>query len=49
MKTNLKKLLVPMLLAGLLGAAAAEKIQLLLPEKIYAVPGVEANVYFHNV
>ena len=49
MNRNLKKLMVPMLLAGLLSAAAAEKIQLLIPEKIYAVSGVESNVYFHNV
>ena len=35
------------LLAGLL--SAAENIRLLVPEKIYAVPGVEMNVYFNNI
>ena len=48
MKTNLKKLLLPALLTAVL-AAAAEDIRLLVPEKIYAVPGVESNVYFRNV
>ncbi len=27
----------------------AENVRLLIPEKIYAVPGVETNVYFNNV
>ena len=48
MKTNLKKLLLPALLTAVL-AAAAEDIRLLVPEKIYAVPSVESNVYFRNV
>ena len=48
MNLNLKKLLVPALLTGLF-AAAAEDVRLLVPEKIYAVPGVESNVYFRNV
>ena len=26
-----------------------ENVSLLIPEKIYAVPGVETNVYFNNV
>ena len=29
--------------------AAAEDVKLLLPEKIYAVPGVECNIYFNNI
>ena len=29
--------------------AAAEDVRLLVPEKIYAVPGVEMNVYFNNI
>ena len=45
---NLKSLLLPaLLLAGL--AAAAEDVRLLIPEKIYAVPGIESNVYFNNI
>ncbi len=28
---------------------AAENVKLMLPEKIYAVPGVEMNVYFQNI
>lgn len=36
-----------LLLAGKL--PAAEDVRLLIPEKIYAVPGVESNVYFNNV
>ena len=35
------------LLAGVL--SAAEDVRLLVPEKIYAVPGVEMNVYFNNI
>ncbi len=35
------------LLAGTL--AAAEDVRLLVPEKIYAVPGMEMNVYFNNI
>ena len=27
----------------------SEDVKLLIPEKIYAVPGVEMNVYFNNV
>lgn len=27
----------------------AEDVKLLLPEKIYAVPGVETNIYFNNI
>ncbi|MBQ9337318.1 MAG: SGNH/GDSL hydrolase family protein [Lentisphaeria bacterium] len=42
---SLSALLV--LLAGTL--AAAEDVKLLVPEKIYAVPGVEMNVYFNNI
>ena len=30
-------------------AAVTENVRLLIPEKIYAVPGVETNVYFNNV
>ena len=29
--------------------AEAEDVKLLLPEKIYAVPGVECNIYFNNI
>ena len=36
-------------LALLAGMLAAEDVRLLIPEKIYAVPGVEMNVYFNNV
>ena len=35
------------LLAGVL--SAAENVRLFVPEKIYAVPGVEMNVYFNNI
>ena len=41
-----------MLLAmGIIAGAAgnAEDVKLLLPEKIYAVPGVECNIYFNNI
>ena len=30
-------------------SSAAEDVKLLLPEKIYAVPGVECNIYFNNI
>ena len=30
-------------------AAVADDVKLFIPEKIYAVPGVEMNVYFSNV
>jgi lysophospholipase L1-like esterase len=46
---NLKNLLLPALLLAAFLAAAAEDVRLLIPEKIYAVPGVESNVYFNNV
>lgn len=36
------------LLAGLV-AGYANDLQLLLPEKIYATPGIESNVYFDNI
>ena len=43
-KMNCKTLTLALaLLAGML---AAEDVRLLVPEKIYAVPGVEMNVYF---
>lgn len=35
------------LLAGML--SASEDVRLLVPEKIYAVPDVEMNVYFNNI
>ena len=28
---------------------AGQDVRLLIPEKIYAVPGVETNIYFNNV
>ena len=31
------------------GIVKRENVSLLIPEKIYAVPGVETNVYFDNV
>ena len=31
------------------GVGKRENVRLLIPEKIYAVPGVETNVYFDNV
>ena len=43
-----KKLSVFVLAAAGL-ALWAEDVKLLIPEKIYAVPGVETNVYFNNV
>ena len=46
---NLKNLLLPALLLAAFLAAAAEDVRLLIPEKIYAVPGIESNVYFNNV
>ena len=39
--------MLALLAAGML--TAAENVRLLIPEKIYAVPGVEMNVYFNNV
>ncbi|MBQ9338088.1 MAG: hypothetical protein IJS14_12410 [Lentisphaeria bacterium] len=48
MRTSLKHMLCTALaLAGAL--ISAEEVRLLIPEKIYAVPGVESNVYFRNI
>ena len=50
MSLGLKKLLIAALLPAVLSTAAAEPaVRLLIPERIYAVPGVESNVYFRNV
>ena len=47
-KLNLKNCLLA--LACLVGyTGAAEDVKLLLPEKIYVVPGVECNIYFNNI
>ena len=40
-------LLICMFLCSIV--CAAENVKLLLPERIYAVPGVEINVYFQNI
>ena len=48
MKMNWKKVFcTALILTGLL--VSAEDVRLLVPEKIYAVPGVESNVYFSNI
>ncbi|MBQ7206920.1 MAG: SGNH/GDSL hydrolase family protein [Lentisphaeria bacterium] len=48
-KQSCKSLTVAML-ALLVGvSSAAENVRLLIPEKLYAVPGVEMNVYFNNI
>ena len=47
-KSSWKKLLLAFsCIAGF--GTAAEDVKLLLPEKIYAVPGVECNIYFNNI
>ena len=47
-KMSCKTLTVTLaLLAGMW--SAAEDVRLLVPEKIYAVPGVELTVYFNNI
>ncbi len=45
---EMKKLLIPMLLVCLT-ALAADDVRLLVPERIYAVPGIETNIYFNNI
>jgi len=48
----MKKIGSPVLAAVLFlaaGVLSAADVRLLVPEKIYAVPGVEMNVYFNNI
>jgi lysophospholipase L1-like esterase len=44
-----KAILSAIPLLGMLFSVNAEDVKLLLPETIYAVPGVEMNVYFNNI
>ena len=44
-----KKFLYLVLFAAALAVSAAENVKLMIPEVIYAVPGVEMNVYFNNI
>jgi len=46
---KLSKMLTALAMAGLGCCAAPLSINLQLPERIYAVPGVEINVYFDNI
>ena len=46
---NWKRMLLPALMLAAFLASAAEDVRLLIPEKIYAVPGIESNVYFNNI
>lgn len=49
MMFKLRAFLSAIPLLGMLFAASAEDVKLFLPETIYAVPGVEMNVYFNNI
>ena len=46
---TVKRFLIFGVMLLILAGSAAENIRLFLPEKIYAVPGVEMNVYFNNI
>lgn len=45
----MKRLAVLMFGLSVLSLCAAESLRLTLPEKIYAMPGVECNLYFDSV
>ena len=48
-KKNLFKVLLCGLSAFTASSSMAADVKLLVPEKIYAVPGVETNLYFNNI
>ena len=37
------------LLFNMINQTQKKKVNLLLTEKIYAVPGIECNIYFNNI
>ena len=46
---KIQTFLTAIFLLGIHVSVIAENVRLLLPEVIYAVPGVEMNVYYNNI